>query len=116
MSKVKQLRSAWWGKLAYFASQSVLDSIIRREPKVIVVEVRPLFIGHGDVLPQNSLSALVGKDGGIGEALDGLSCGGLCRGLSPMDHESSMAAYTSACSPEVGDHRNRRHGTDIVED
>ena len=95
----EKLCSCWWCKLRDFVCDTKLDGLFCRKPKVIVIEVRPLLVRHSDVLPQDGLGPLIGKNGGIGEALDGLGIRGLSSGLRPMNHERTVGTDLSCSRP-----------------
>jgi hypothetical protein len=58
-SQREQSSSGWWSKFCNRVRNAKLDCIFRREPKIIVVKVRPLFLGHSEMFPENGLGVLV---------------------------------------------------------
>jgi len=82
-----------WRKFGYAISNAITNAFLRREPKIIVVEVRPLFGRHNEMLPGNGLGVLVEQN----RTLCGFNSLGICsrrRGLRAMNHEGCIYALT----------------------
>src|SRR5947209_6122226 len=107
VSKAKKFRSRWWSKLGNFISNAKFHSFFRREPKVIVIEVRPLLSWHVDMFAENSLGGLVKKNCALREGFHGLCIGGLSCCLCAMNHKGCVSAYLAFLGTEVG---NCRYG------
>ena len=115
MSDIKELRSGWWRELSNLFCKSKPDRIFRREPKVVVIEVRPFIIRHCDVLSQNGLGVLVEKNGTLCETLNSL---GVCRlrgRLRSVNHEGCICAGPSSLSAQIGDYGDRRNRADVIQ-
>ncbi len=92
----REKSSPWgWGKLCDFVRNSKLNRFFRREPKVIVVEVRPLLIGHIDMLPQDRFSISVEQNGTLGESLYSLSVGRSGGCLGSVNHKARRWTYNA---------------------
>src|SRR5882724_8268142 len=78
------------------------DSFFGRKQDVPVVELKPLFAGHSDVLPEDGLHSLVIDDCRVGKGLNGLGICTLSGRLGAMDHEECMGASFSFLRAEVG--------------
>lgn len=114
MSNIKKSRSNRGRKLSNFVSNPKSDSVGRGEPEVIVVEVRPLLVGHMDVFPQNVLGIFVKENGTLHESSNGLGVCRLCGGLSSVDHECSVRANLPMACSQIGDDGYRANGSHVV--
>ena len=51
------LSAFWWRKICNLGYDSALKRIVRRKPKLVVTEIRPVRLGYGEVLFQNGFDS-----------------------------------------------------------
>ncbi len=115
MLNVKNLCSRWWAKFSNFIGHPNLHSIRSRKHQVVVVELRPLFIGQRDVFLENSFGTLVIKTQTL---CDGLKSSGRCRlrnVVASMNHERCLCASLTFLGAEISERGDGLYRADVIQ-